>query len=122
MKKITIHTLFITVHALKNIKNGSHDNIHTFKNYFVTVLSVFSFSNNKLNPNGPIVYQLYQLGNSKKKNKITKVAMGVLRVLFFFFFFFFFFFEQIRGNFPTLQYKSILGNGQQKENQSLYFQ
>ena len=85
--KITIHTLFITVHALKNIKNWSHGTIHTFKNYFVTVLSVFNFNNNKLNPNGPIVYQLYQLGNSKKKNKITKVAMGVLRVLFFFFFF-----------------------------------
>ena len=26
------------------IKNGSHDTIHTFKNYFVTVFSVFSFS------------------------------------------------------------------------------
>ena len=24
------------------IKNGSHDTIHTFKNYFVTVFSVFS--------------------------------------------------------------------------------
>ena len=53
--KITIHALFITVHALKNIKIRSHGIIHTFKNYFVTVLSVFSFqfSNNKLNPNGP---------------------------------------------------------------------
>ena len=39
------------------IKNGSHDTIHTFKNYFATVfsVSVFSFSNNKLNPNGPII-------------------------------------------------------------------
>ena len=41
------------------IKNGSHGTIHTFKNYFVTMFSVFSFqfsvfSNNKLNPNGPI--------------------------------------------------------------------
>ena len=36
-----------TVHVFKNIKNGSHDTIHTFKNYFVTVFSVFSFSNNK---------------------------------------------------------------------------
>ena len=37
------------------IKNGSHDTIHTFKNYFATVflVSVFSFSKNKLNPNGP---------------------------------------------------------------------
>ena len=45
--KITIHALFITVHntvyILKNIKNGSHGTIHTFKNYFATVLSVFSF-------------------------------------------------------------------------------
>ena len=48
-------SLFITVHALKNIKNGSHSTIHTFKNYFATVLSVFSFSNNKFNPNGPII-------------------------------------------------------------------
>ena len=39
------------------IKNGSHDTIHTFKNYFVTVISVsvFSFSKNKLNPNGPYI-------------------------------------------------------------------
>ena len=41
--KITIHILFITVHALKNIKNRSHDTIHTFKNYFTTVLSIFNF-------------------------------------------------------------------------------
>ena len=59
--KITIHALFITVHSIvhaqKNIKNGSYDTIHTFKNYFATILSVFSFSNNKFNPNGPsIVY------------------------------------------------------------------
>ena len=32
-----------TVHVLKNIKNGSHDTIYTFKNYFATVFSVFSF-------------------------------------------------------------------------------
>ena len=37
------------------IKNGSHDTIHTFKNYFATMfsVSVFSFSKNKLNPNRP---------------------------------------------------------------------
>ena len=39
----TVHALFITVHVLKNIKNGSHGTIHTFKNYFTSVLSVFSF-------------------------------------------------------------------------------
>ena len=41
--EITIHVLFITVHALKNIKNISHGTIHTFKNYIATVLSVFNF-------------------------------------------------------------------------------
>ena len=35
--------LFIIVHTLKNIKNKSNDTIHTFKNYFITILSVFSF-------------------------------------------------------------------------------
>ena len=40
---ITVHALFITVHVLKNIKNGSYSTIHTFKNYFASVLSVFSF-------------------------------------------------------------------------------
>ena len=29
------------------IKNGSHGTIYTFKNYFVTVFSVFSFQQNK---------------------------------------------------------------------------
>ena len=56
--KITIFILFITVHStvhvLKNIKNESHGTFYTFKNYFATVFSIFSFSNNKFNPNGPI--------------------------------------------------------------------
>ena len=43
MTKITVYALFISVHALKNIKNGSHGTNHTFKNYFATVFSVFSF-------------------------------------------------------------------------------
>ena len=42
-----------TVHVFKNIKNGSHDTIYTFKNYFATVFLVFSFRKNKLYPNGP---------------------------------------------------------------------
>ena len=29
-----------TVHVFENIKNRSHDTIHTFKNYFTTVFSV----------------------------------------------------------------------------------
>ena len=35
------------------IKNGFHDTIHTFKNYFTIVFSVFSFQQNKSYPNGP---------------------------------------------------------------------
>ena len=38
----TVLSLFI-VYTLKNIKNRSHDTIYTFKNYFATVFSVFSF-------------------------------------------------------------------------------
>ena len=39
------------------IKNGSHGTIHTFKNYFATVFSVFSFQfqQNKFYPNTPLV-------------------------------------------------------------------
>ena len=46
----------ITLFSNFFIKNGSHSTIYTFKNYFVTVflVSVFSFSKNKLNPNIPI--------------------------------------------------------------------
>ena len=55
-----IYVLFmvpqITLFSNFFIKNGSHNTIYTFKNYFATVFSVlvFSFSKNKLNPNTPI--------------------------------------------------------------------
>ena len=39
----TVHALFSTVHGLKNSKNWSHDTIHTFKNYFAIMFSIFSF-------------------------------------------------------------------------------
>ena len=69
--KCHFHALFwyclCTVHGThsyfikKNIKNESHSTIHTFKNYFATVFSIFSFqfsifnfNNNKFNPNGPL--------------------------------------------------------------------
>ena len=35
------------------IKNRSHDTIHTFKNYFVTIFSVFNFQQNMQYPNTP---------------------------------------------------------------------
>ena len=53
--KNTIYEIFITVYntvyTLENIKNKSHDAIYRFKKYFATVLSIFNFNNNKLNPN-----------------------------------------------------------------------
>ena len=41
------------------IKNGSHGTIHTFKNYFATVFSVFSFQfqQNKFYPNWVLTYK-----------------------------------------------------------------
>ena len=39
----TVYYCLCTVYVLKNIKNGSHNTIYTFKNYFTTVFSVFSF-------------------------------------------------------------------------------
>ena len=39
----TVYHCSCTVYILKNIKNESHDTIYTFKNYFTTVFSVFSF-------------------------------------------------------------------------------
>ena len=67
-----------TVHVFKNIKNRSHDTIHTFKNYFATVFLVFSFSNNKFNPIGPIVNScdvtVHVLGKKKKGLKMQTWA------------------------------------------------
>ena len=81
-----------TVHVLKNIKNWSNGTIHIFKNYFTTVLSVFSFSNNKLNPNGSYV----SVGNTKVAFELH-FWVAFQRLCFpssFFFFFFFFNWEQ----------------------------
>ena len=54
----TVYTLFMghTATLLKNIKNGSHGTIYTFKNYFTTVFLVFNFNNNNFNPNGPYMF------------------------------------------------------------------
>ena len=46
--KCTVHVLFIgptTILLRKKIKNRSHGTIHTFKNYVITIFSVF----NKIN-------------------------------------------------------------------------
>ena len=53
------HTLFIGPASTKfgkiNFKTVSHGTIHVFKNYFVTVFSVFS---NKRYPNKPIISRI----------------------------------------------------------------
>ena len=41
LKTSTLFTGPTTILLKKKIKNESHDTIHTFKNYFVTVFSVF---------------------------------------------------------------------------------
>ena len=75
-EKKTVHALFIyysyTVH-------GSHDTIHTFKNYFTTVFSVFSFSNNKFNPTDPISFHFMSLWllTQKKKDINTKMSFCI---------------------------------------------
>ena len=60
-----------TVHVFKNIKNESHDTIHTFKNYFATIFSVFNFSNNKFNPNGTLCFSTTQ-SMAQKFKIVTK--------------------------------------------------
>ena len=50
-----------TLFRKKNIKNESHGTIHTFKNYFVTVFSIFSFnkiSNIQMDPKCAFGYKL----------------------------------------------------------------
>ena len=67
----TVYALFThcayTIHVLKNIKNGSHDTIYTFKNYFAIVFSVFS--NNKFNSNTPNILKLNISFSVQLKNK-----------------------------------------------------
>ena len=55
--KCTVHDCSCTVH-------GSHDTIYTFKKFFAIVFSVFSFQQNKLYPNGPLVYVWFQIKKS----------------------------------------------------------
>ena len=76
----TVYQRSCTVHALKNIKNRSHGTIHTFKNYFDTVLSVFSFNNNKLNPNGPSIVIVFIMLRLLKMDKIKEVVRKDLSI------------------------------------------
>ena len=89
----TVHVLFTycswdppPLYLEKNIKNESYGTIHQFKNYFATVFLIFSFQQNKLYPNGPLVVthewiqfanvlnnlEIYSYTPSKKKKKKEK--------------------------------------------------
>ena len=52
-----VHEIYNHFIQKKNIKNGFHGTIHTFKNYFTKVFQflVFSF---QLYPNGPLVFSI----------------------------------------------------------------
>ena len=71
MHLCTVHEPQISFFSNLFIKNGSHDTIHTFKNYFATVflVSVFSFCNNKFNPNGPYITTPIVPCNTELKKK-----------------------------------------------------
>ena len=55
--KCTVHRTYNHFIQKKNIKNGSHGSIHTFKNYFATVFSVFGFLQNKCIRTDPTYFE-----------------------------------------------------------------
>ena len=67
------------------IKNGSHDTIYTFKNYFATVISAisFQFQQNKSYPNRPLEIKVIRL------YYCWKFSIGFGLVLFVYVLFFF---------------------------------
>ena len=65
----------------QNAGHGSHDIIHTFKNDFATVFSVFSFSKNKLYPNEPLNIPILHFSCLQKKKKKKKFAVFVIKII-----------------------------------------
>ena len=68
-EKNTIHVLFM--HCLRTVY-GSYNTIHTFKNYFATVFSIFNFNKNKCNPNRLIE----TIEPREKRGKKTKILVS----------------------------------------------
>ena len=60
------------------IKNGSHGTIYTFKNYFATVFSIFSFQfqQNKFYPNRPLVLKIKEKHLTRLKPKILTYCVS----------------------------------------------
>ena len=83
------HALF--THYSCNV-HGSHDIIHTFKNYFATIFSVFNSSKNKLYPNGPLIISEWCKGNKCDPIPWIHLLLLFWNVHFFLLFSFFFFF------------------------------
>ena len=87
--KNIVHALFMlysrTVHE-------SHNTIHTFKNYFATVFSVFNFNKNKLYPNRPLIISEWCKGNKCDPIPWIHLLLLFWNVHFFLLFSFFFFF------------------------------
>ena len=80
-RKQYIYTLFtdpqISFFINFFIKNGSHDIIYTFKNYFATVISAisFQFQQNKSYPNRPLITYFLNFLNweIRKSCKLKKI-------------------------------------------------
>ena len=73
------HTLFMGPINLFFQQNGSYDIIYTFKNYFVTVFSVFNFQQNKCYLNGHFMSS--RNGISDKRTKETRERNSSLLTL-----------------------------------------
>ena len=70
-----------TVQGTKGIFHESHDTIHTFKNYFATVFSIFSFSKNKLYPNEPLVFSTVFFFFFLEDNKYIVLSTYIKEIL-----------------------------------------
>ena len=68
-EKNSVHALFM--HCSRTV-HGSYNTIHTFKNYFVTVFSIFNFNKNKFNPNRLIE----TIEPREKRGKKTKILVS----------------------------------------------
>ena len=74
---VTVHHCISTVHILKNIKNESHDTIYTFKNYFITVFSVFSFQFSISTTINSIQTELSQFSPSVEMAPKSSLQIGI---------------------------------------------
>ena len=76
-----MHALFMycayTVYIFKNIKNGSHDTIHTFKNYFALVFSVsVKISCIQTDPQS---YPQFNMRSHSGQSRVPKRERGISR-------------------------------------------